>query len=266
MVAFYAAPTNLAMFIENERTMYTSVSPLFKDKAELEASLEKGTISQTTIESFKNNGINISGAAVLSVKEPSKKWSITDKKNKYIVTKEDKGLVVSLERMGRPGIAGYFLSSMTLVGVVSGIFLALLLRVFGPFCSVIGLVSMAVGYAVLGFSTSLLGVFISMLCIGFSSGVLMPLLLLRAAKITPDTQRAFAMAVVSVGIYLGQFLSPVILKAASSFPGKDSFRGQFNFLAVCLCAAALVGIFIAVKTLKTVGFKEYAAGKGPLHH
>ena len=266
MVAFYAAPINLAMFIENDRMIYKSVSTLFKDKAEFEAHLLKGTISQTTIDSFKNNGINISPSAVLAVKEPSKKWSITDNKKEYIVIKENGALVVSLKRMGRPGIAGYFLSSMTMVGVFSGIILTLLLRWFGPFCSVVGLVSMAVGYAVLGASSSLFEVFISMICIGFSSGVLMPLLILRVAKITPAAQRAFAMAIVSVGIYLGQFLSPVILKAATSFPGRDSFRGQFNFLAVCLAIATIVGIYIAIKTVKTVGFKEYASGTGPVHH
>ncbi len=266
MVAFYAAPTNLAMFIENDKMMYKSIKPLFQDKAELQAHLSRGTISQTTVESFKNNEIDISPSAVLTVQEPGKKWRIVDNKKKYVVTRQKEGLVVAQERMGRPGIAGYFLSSMTMVGVVSGIFLALLLRFFGPFCAVVGLTSMAIGYAVLGSAASLFGVFISMIFIGFSSGVLMPLLLLRVAKITPETQRAFAMAVVSVGIYLGQFLSPVILKAATSFPGRDAFRAQFNFLAVSLTLSAVIGVFFAIKTVKTVGFKEYAAGTGPLRH
>ena len=123
---------------------------------------------------------------------------------------------------------------------------------------------MAAGYAVLGAASSLTGVFISMVCIGYSSGVLMPLLLLRVAKITPDASRAFSMAVVSVGIYLGQFLSPVILTLASAFPGQDAFRGQFNFLAVSLAAATLIGLGNAIKAAKQGGFKEYANAK-PLH-
>ncbi|MFH0753803.1 MAG: MFS transporter [Candidatus Omnitrophota bacterium] len=264
MVAFYAAPTSLAMFIENERAMYTSERPLFKDKEELEANLQKGTVSPTTIDVFRNNGIILSGKTTFAVLEPSKKWILTDVNKKYIVTKSPAGLVVAAERMGRPGIAGYFLSAMTLVGVVAGIFLALLLRFLGPFCSVIGIASMAIGYALLGNVTSLAGVFISMLCIGFSSGVLMPLLLLRVAKITPDASRAFSMAVVSVGIYLGQFLSPVILNMASSFPGQDAFRGQFNFLAVCLSGAMIVSLVNAIKSARQGGFKEYGSVK-PLH-
>jgi MFS family permease len=264
MVAFYAAPTNLAMFIENQQQMYTSVTPLFKDKAELEASLLKGTISESVRESFKNNGIILSAKTVFAVVEPSKKWSIIDRSRKYIITKEQDSLVVSSERLGRPGIAGFFLSTMTLVGVVSGIILAMLLRWWGPFCSVIGIAAMALGYALLGYASNLAQVFISMLCIGFSSGILMPILLLKAAKITPDTQRAFSMAVVSVGIYLGQFLSPVILKAASSFPGQDVFRSQFNFLAAGLVIATMVSLFSAIKTTRQGNFNQYAASK-PLH-
>lgn len=264
MVAFYAAPTSLAMFIENERKMYTSEAPLFKDKAELEANLAAGTISPTTIASFKDNGIDISEKASFAVDEPGKKWSITDRNRKYIVTKQKDVLVVSAERIGRPGIAGYFLSTMTLIGVVAGIFLAGLLRFMGPFCSVVAIAAMAAGYAVLGAASSLTGVFISMVCIGYSSGVLMPLLLLRVAKITPDASRALSMAVVSVGIYLGQFLSPVVLKLASSFPGQDAFRGQFNFLAVSLAAATLIGLVNAIRSARQGGFKEYANAK-PLH-
>jgi MFS family permease len=266
MVAFYAAPTSLAMFIENEPRMYTSSNPLFKDRAELEAHLVSGTISSTTVASFRENGINISGEAVFLVEEDGKRWKITDHNRSYIVKKTPEGLVISAERIGRPGIAGFFLSTMTIVGVVAGVVLATLLRVLGPFCGVIGIASMAVGYMLLGSTASLPGVFISMLCIGFSSGVLMPLLLLRAAKVTPDSARAFSMAVVSVGIYLGQFLSPVILKMASSFPGQDLFRAQFNFLAFALAVASVFSLVSAIKSVRQGGFKEYAAVKVPGHH
>ncbi len=265
MVAFYAAPTSLAMFIENDPRLYTSSAPLFKDRAELEANLVTGTISSTTVASFRRNGINISEQAVFSVEDPGRRWKIAQGDRKYIVMKTEAGLVVAAERIGRPGIAGYFLSAMTIVGVIAGVVLAVLLRLWGPFCAVAGIASMAVGYAILGSVSSLAGVFISMLCIGFSSGVLMPLLLLRVARITPEASRAFSMAVVSAGIYLGQFMSPVILKLASSFPGQDAFRGQFNFLALSLSVATLVGLFDAVKTVRRGGFQEYAAIKLPHH-
>ena len=254
MIAFYAAPTNLAMFIENERQMYTSSEPLFKNKEELNLYLEKGAISESARESFKNNGIVISDRAKLSVVEPGKTWAITDSARKYIIKKGERGLVISAERMGRPGIAGYLLSAMTIVGVLSGIFLAQFMKKVGVYCAPIAIFSMAIGYWVLAAASSLSGVLISMLCIGFSSGVLMPLLLLEVAKNAPDTSRAFAMAVVSVGVYLGQFISPVVLKFVSNLAGKgDVFRQQFNFLTIGLCVATVISLAMAIKNRKSGG-------------
>ncbi|MDD4941498.1 MAG: MFS transporter [Candidatus Omnitrophica bacterium] len=265
MVAFYAAPTNLAMFIENQQQMYTSVTPLFKDKAELESHLRTGTLSDSVRAAFKDNGIALSPKASFSVREQGKAWIIKDRSRRFVVTRETDRLVVSSERIGRPGIAGFYLSTMTMVGVVSGIILAALLHIFGPYCTALGIASMALGYALLGRTYSLAGVLIAMLFIGFSSGILMPILLLRVARITPEQGRALSMAIVSCGIYLGQFLSPVILKAASAFPGVDVFRSQFNFLAVGLSCATAWALVSALQVARSGGFEQYRTAKVPGH-
>lgn len=251
MVAFYAAPTNLAMFIENERKMYVSYAPLFQNKDELQVYLEKGVVSEGVRESFRNNGIALSEKAMLAVEEQGRAWRITDRNKRYVVRKEQNGLVIFTERLGRPGIAGYLLSTMTLVGVGSGIILALLMRLFGPYCAAVGIASMAAGYWALGASSSLAEVLIAVLCIGFSSGVLMPLLLLEVARLAAGPTRAFAMAVVSVGVYFGQFISPVAMKwGGLLFRQPDVFRAQFNFLAFGLAIATLVAFAVGFKNRK----------------
>jgi len=262
MVAFYAAPTNLAMFIENERKMYTAQAPMFENKEELAMYLEKGEISDGVRRSFAGNGITLSDKAVFKLEEQGKAWSIADRSKKYIVKKEQGGLVIYTEKIGRPGIAGYLLSTMTLVGVGSGIILALLMRLFGPYCATTGIASMAIGYGVLGTTSSLGGVLIGVLCIGFSSGVLMPLLLIEVSRLAPGPARAFAMAVVSVGIYLGQFLSPIILKAAGGIYKQDVFRSQFLFLAGSLALAAIIALAVAIKNKG----KGQAAPAVSFHH
>jgi len=263
MVAFYAAPTNLAMFIESERQMYTSTRPLFKNRAELIKHLERGTLSEVTRRSFAEHGIELSPHARISVKESRKVWVISDRNVKYIVRRKPDRLVISKERLGRPGIAGYFLSTMTIVGVISGAVLAFLVKFFRGFLAAIGIAAMGLGYFILGIATNLLTVLIAMLCIGFSSGVLMPLLLLRVAKITPSQLRTFGMAVVSIGVYLGQFLSPIILKGTTLLlKGMDSFRAQFYSLAFFLSVAAVIAIISGLKNLK-MGSSIEVSG---LHH
>ncbi|MCM8826672.1 MAG: MFS transporter [Candidatus Omnitrophica bacterium] len=249
MIAFYAAPTNLAMFIESERKMYTSTTPLFKDREEFAYHLERGTISKTAINSFKAHGIKLSSKAKLEVIKPKESWAIVDKNIKYIVRRESDRLVIYTEKLARPGIAGYLLSTMTMVGVIFGFVLAKLMRIFRSFLPAISIGSMGIGYGILAIVTSLHLVFLAMLFIGFSSGILMPLLLLRVAKITPQNLRAMAMAIVSIGIYLGQFVSPVVLKLVSSinFLGNDPFRVQFTFLAMGLGCATFIALVIGIR-------------------
>jgi MFS family permease len=172
-------------------------------------------------------------------------------------------LAMFTEKMGKPGIAGYLLSAMTLVGVGSGIILALLMRLLRSFCATVAITSMAVGYWILGVTNSLPGVVIAVLCIGFSSGVLMPLLLLEVARLSPGPARAFSMAVLSVGVYLGQFVSPIVLKWAGSLSSNaDIFRQQFNVLAIGLACAACIGLVIAIKNRN----QPVIAGAIPGHH
>ena len=167
-------------------------------------------------------------------------------------------------KSARPGIAGYFLSAMTLVGVFSGIILAHLMRWLRAYCATIAIASMALGYGLLSMSFSLSGVLAAMFCIGFSSGVLMPLILLEVARLAAQESRVMAMAVVSVGIYLGQFLSPVILKGVSIlYKEGDLFRQQFNFLAFGLSLATLIAAITAFKNRKSA--QAQGAGHVSLH-
>jgi len=166
--------------------------------------------------------------------------------------------------LGIQGVSGYCLSAMTMVGVVAGAILATLAGLFGAYFTTVGLAAMAAGYALLGFTNSLVVVFIAMLCIGFSSGTLLPILLLRVAKLAAENARAFAMAVVSVGIYLGQFISPVVLKGVNDLITGDVFKVQFNFLAGGLAVATLVALFFAIKAIKSGEYKPGA--QMPAHH
>ena len=67
------------------------------------------------------------------------------------------------------------------------------------------------------------------------------------ARLAPGPLRVYGMAVVSCGIYFGQFVSPLILKFAATLIGTDPFRSQFNTLAIGLGVATAIGLILAVK-------------------
>jgi MFS family permease len=245
MIAFYAVPTNLALFIESERPLFYSERPLFENAEDLRLHLESGTVSDITLAAFRDSGLLLKEPVSFVVDEPGKKWRIRDAAREYLVRKENNRLIVLAERLGRPAIAGYALSIMTLSGVLSGLLLSVLSRRLGRYAVPLSIALMGIGFAILGRATSLWMVFFGVPFIGFSSGILMPTLILSVQKSVEPQARALAMAVVSSGVFLGQFLSPIALKVSVVFPARDSGGATFITVAAGLIAASVVGFLLS---------------------
>lgn len=245
MIAFYALPTNLALFIESQRTLFYSEKPLFANVDDFRQHLESGTVSDVTVAAFKDSGITLEAPVSLAVEEAGKKWKIRDARREYLVHKEDNRLVILSERLGRPALSGYALSVMTMGGVLSGLLLPFLSRKFGrynyPFCIAL----MGIGFAVLGRATSMWEIFASVPLIGFGSGILVPALFLTVQRTVEPQSRALGMAVVGGGIFLGQFLSPLALKVTVFLPGSDAGVTTFLTVAVGLLAASVVALILS---------------------
>ena len=250
MIAFFAVPTNLALFIESERPLFASERPLFESRQDLVEHLESGTISEKARNVFKNNGIMLSKKAGIEEVESQKEWNIIDGKHKYIVKKENTQLIIYSEGLGRPAIAGYALSVMTLASAVTGFTVNAIFMCLGAFAAPLGILVMAIGFGVLGEASSLWMIFLSMVIIGLGAGAIMPALFLKTQRIVSKNALALSMAIVGSCIYLGQFISPIALKAIASLAGQDTLRFRFILIAFGLGIAALIAFVNAIYSRK----------------
>ncbi len=246
MIAFYAVPTNMALFIEEEETIFESHIPLMESKEQLVESIRTGIVPEQTRQALIENGIQVNGKLTISEEEPGKRWLLKDANRSYAVKKTENALMISNARLGRPAVAGFALSAMTLAGVVSGIALAMLMRIMRRLFPAATIALMGGGFWLLGTAQSLSFVYAGVVCIGLSSGFMMPLLLLKVSKSVTPVARAFGMAIVSSGVYFGQFTSPIVLGKASSLMGSESIRAQFMLLAILLGVAIIPAVLISV--------------------
>jgi len=250
MIAFFAAQTNLALFIASERQMFTSDKPLFSSREELLRNIERGTISETMRESFKNSGISLSPEAFIQIDESRTKWQVIDKKKRYIVEKEPDKLVIYVERLGKPALAGYALSTLTFSSATASFMLSMILGSLGVFSAPFSILLMGIGFGLLTQATALWVVFVAVIFIGLGAGIMMPLVMLRVPKIVAPNARTLTMAIVGSSIYFGQFISPFVLKAVATISGHDTFRFRFAFIAVGLAVATLVGLVLVGHSYK----------------
>jgi MFS family permease len=250
MIVFFSVPTNMAILLETEKRLFASQSPLFKDKQDLQQHLQSGTISEITRRAFEDNNIALSEQARIEVVQPRQTWKIIDKDKKYIVKKEGGELVIATGKLGKAAIAGYILSIMSLSAMISGIILSQILALLRRYAVPLAIVLMGTGFWLLGHAANIPMIFAAVIIIGFCFGIIQPFLFVFVQKIAPQDSRALAMAIVGSSIFLGQFLSPIALGAISTISGQSSIFFKYNFCAVALCIAGLLGLALALRPPK----------------
>lgn len=248
MIAFYAVPTNLALFIEQERQLFSTDRPLFAGREDLLRYVQEGGVSDILRTAFSEKGIQLSDRVFLRVEEEGRRWVVHDGARSYPVEREGNALFVHRERLGRPALAGYALALMTFSGALSGGLLGMLLRRLRRYAGAVAIALMGIGFGLLAVASSFSMVCLALPFIGFAAGIMMPLLLLHAPRFVPAESQTFAIAVVGSAIYFGQFISPLVLKGMSSLTGNDGFRFRFGLLAAGLAAGALLAFSRGILT------------------
>jgi len=249
MIAFYIIPTNIAILFENNEKLFSSPKAIFESKEEFLNSLEKGKISEYTVNSFKGMGVDISKEAKLSEVDKNTKWRIQDKDKKlsFLIMKKDGKLDVYKETENKSTISGYALSTMSFFSMLSSYLLKGILGVLGVFAGAFSIILMGIGFLILANANNIPMIFLAVILIGASAGIMMPVLNLKIQKITDMKSRPLAMAIVGCFISLGQFLSPLALKTIETVFNTKEIGLKFKVFAILIFIFALVFIIAAIK-------------------
>lgn len=243
MMVFFVVTTDLALFVQRDRTLFSSQVKLTQSREALKSQLARGTVGVEIAKAFAAQNISISPMAKLKEVTPKQVWSIADGTHEYTVAKQNGKLVV-YTGLGTSALAGLALSVLTLSGAAAGFILNTLLKRLGNYLIPAAGVTMGVGYAVLAASYSAAPVFCAMFFIGLAGGLMSPPIMLKISQVVTPQARTMAVAVVSSAILFGQFLSPLLMKLIGIFAGQDGSRFHFHSMAVFLLAASVIGAII----------------------
>src|SRR5699024_10490195 len=112
----------------------------------------------------------------------------------------------------------------------------------------ISLLVMGLEFAGLSLSHSIPIILISVSLVGFGQVVIFPLINVRALNQVNPIHTDKVIAIVSSMIYIGQFLSPVVLDAISRIAGQPTIRFQYGVIAVCMIIT--FGVALIIKQIK----------------
>lgn len=166
----------------------------------------------------------------------------------YYAVATNMALYLEQSKLGSSQTAGLVMSFTTVGGMITSLILVRLQTLFKDYLMAVALLAMAIAFGVLTFSYSVPIILISVCVIGFGQGITFPLINVKVLGTIDPELSDRVISVVSSMIYVGQFLSPVVLDSISSLAGIPTIRFQYSVLAVSLILS--VGVMLLVKLLK----------------
>lgn len=154
------------------------------------------------------------------------------------------------EQIGSASSAGFAIAVFTFGGFIAGALLSNIIKLLKQFTISIGITIMCLGYSLILCSNNLYIVFTSVALVGFSFGIIYPLIFLNTSKISDKNSNSLALSIVSSSMFLGQFLSPLVLQCFSNILNITDIKFNFKFLALCLSIALVISFAFQFKLKK----------------
>jgi len=161
-------------------------------------------------------------------------------------------------------VNGIIIAVCSVGGFAGGMSVAFFRRVLKSFFVPLQVVYMAIGFILIAFFNQyliLLG--LGVLILGFGYGSTVPVIFDGATKITTGAARSMATAIIVSSIYLGQFISPVILGEISRFFGDGSVYYSYSVMALALVFVAIL-LFVE-RGLHFSGLKKWLSRSSSQH-
>lgn len=161
----------------------------------------------------------------------------------YYSVSTNMALFLEQNNLGGAAIAGTVVAFSTVGGMITSLLLVQLEVTLKNYLVPVMLFSMGIAFLTLTLTNSITLVIISVTLIGFGQGSLFPFLTLKVLDVVKMHQADKAIAIASSLIFLGQFISPVVLDGIGALVGMPTIRFQYGLLAVTILFFVLVNIF-----------------------
>ncbi|MBC2396712.1 MFS transporter [Clostridium tetanomorphum] len=156
-------------------------------------------------------------------------------------------LFMAKEHIGNSSSAGLAIAVFTFGGFIAGIILSSIAKKLGEFTITVGIGIMFLGYVVLLYSQNISMILVSVSLVGFAFSMIYPLIFLKTGIISDENSNSIAISIVSSSMFLGQFLSPIVLQCIGNILNNNSIRLNFKILSICLCSALVISLIFQFK-------------------
>lgn len=160
-------------------------------------------------------------------------------------------IVVMKDQLFDLSLIGIVLAIETLGAFIVGMKFNLVESIFKDHTKYLSAIMFIVGYLLLSVTSHIILIIIGLLSIGVGLGVGVPLLNSKVALKTGTEEVASIMAIMSAMLYLGQFISPLIVQLFQNIIGINSIKFPYYF-GIALSFILLAGVkHLKIEHVKT---------------
>ncbi|MGL5648817.1 MAG: MFS transporter [Clostridium sp.] len=158
--------------------------------------------------------------------------------------------LIKFKNLGTSSTAANIVSICTLISLISAMLFPRLMKLFKSYYVLVIFLSMTLGFFILGEATILPLIILGAILVGFGFGSIVPFGMLFASNIVHRTHTGLAILIVTTSLYLGEFLSPIILQYISSFLRINNVTGCLLGASVICILAIFVSIYVIISDKK----------------
>ncbi|WP_432352923.1 MFS transporter [Sporosarcina sp. A2] len=164
----------------------------------------------------------------------------------YYAIATNMALYLEQSQLGSSKTAGIVMSFTTVGGMITSLLLIRLQVFFKKYLMVVALLAMGSAFAVLAISHSIPVILMSVCVVGFGQGIVFPLINVKVLGNIDPTLSDKVISIVSSMIYIGQFLSPVVLDSIGRAAGFETIRFQYSILSVSLVVSVAIMLLVII--------------------
>jgi len=166
----------------------------------------------------------------------------------YYAIATNMALYLEESNLGGSEIAGIVIAFSTVGGMITSVILVRLEMLLKQYIIPVAVLVMGLAFGILTITHSIPIVLLGVSLVGFGQGIVFPLVNVRALSQVDPYHSDKVIAIVSSSIYIGQFLSPIVLDGIGRIAGTPDIRFQYGVIAVGMVIA--FAIMIAIKQMK----------------
>ncbi len=157
-------------------------------------------------------------------------------------------MIMTAENLIPSSFIGLLMSVQNITAFITGLALSVIVKKIGRYTKYFAAGMLALSFLSLSFTGYVVTVILGLIALGIGLGILVPVMNAQISLHVDKEQMTSAMSIMSAMLYLGQFLSPILIDGIQSLLHLEGIQIPF-YLAMILSVALLISlIWIPVYT------------------